>query len=86
MKTPEEIKKDWQDSIKYAEENDYDMDDASFGYEEGMVISFNDAKIILESNESCAKETAREAWKEIRRDWKCKRKFDQWYEEWRAAE
>ena len=38
-------------------------------------------KLIQRRFESYAKELTRMAWTEIRRDWKCKKKFDQWYDE-----
>ncbi len=53
------------------------------------IISLDDKDVIESYSctfddimESYAKEMTREAWVEIRRDWKCKIKFDQWYNEW----
>ena len=40
---------------------------------------------IVELMISYAKEMTREAWVEIRRDWKCKIKFDRWYNEWMSS-
>ena len=36
-----------QERIDYAREEDYEMDEASFAYEQGMVISFNQMQAIL---------------------------------------
>lgn len=36
-----------KERIDYAKEENYDMDAASFSYEEGMVISFNQMQAIL---------------------------------------
>ena len=43
----EKILSDIQERINYAREEDYEMDEASFAYEQGMVISFNQMQAIL---------------------------------------
>ena len=35
--------------------------------------------------EQVVKEACREIWSEIRRDWKCEKKFDEWYKEWKNS-
>ena len=48
-------------------------------HSKARVYTYDD---VVELMESYAKETMRAAWSEIRRDWKCEKKFDQWYNEW----
>lgn len=40
------------DGIEYAEKNDYVMDDTSWAYREGVIISFNEAKSIVKAFEA----------------------------------
>ena len=40
------------DGIEYAEKNDYVMDDTSWAYREGVIISFNEAKNIVKAFEA----------------------------------
>lgn len=45
QETIERLKAD----VEYAEANNYDMDDRSWGYEQGTLISYNEAKAIIQA-------------------------------------
>ena len=53
MKTTEEIKekliKRLAESIDYAQKEGYSMDEANWAYEEGALITFNEAKLIIKA-------------------------------------
>ncbi len=65
------------------------MKDAKKFYCDHFGMDVNDlteeSLVQIECMESYAKEMTREAWVEIRRDWKCKIKFDRWYNEWMSS-